>query len=219
MTPSRFAAPAAPPRAMALALTLLVHLMLALAWFAGRAQAPHARDEVQRIAFLMPLPVKTAPAHPAPLPAQAPARARPAALGAAPGPAEPAETAAAAAPSPAAAVDETAPAAPSLRERALRDVAAIARELRPAGPAGAGDEAPRLRLARLIGGAHGGRLWGADFDRRLSPDGVAITRVTRNGKAACYMSGTVNFVPGILHDSARPQAVKCPPDDGGWSRE
>ena len=216
---TRLATPAAPPRAMALVLTLLVHVLLVLAWFAVRAQAPHARDGGQRITFLMQVPSKATPAPAAAVLAQEHARPRAPAPAALPMHAESAQTAAVAAPLPAATTEEVAAAAPSLRERALRDVAAIARELRPASPAASGEEAPRLRLARLIAGARSGRLWGADIERRVSPDGVAITRVTRNGHAACYMSGTVNFVPGILHDSARPQAVKCPPEDGGWSSE
>lgn len=55
------------------------------------------------------------------------------------------------------------------------------------------------------------------MDRYVSPDGMAITRLTREGGARCYMSGTVNFVPGILHDSASPQEVNCPPASSGWA--
>ena len=56
-------------------------------------------------------------------------------------------------------------------------------------------------------------------DRYESGDGVIIERITRGGGSKCYMSGTVNFVPGILHDSSKPQVVSCPPAGGGWTRK
>lgn len=222
MSARPLAVQATPPRALALVLTLGVHLVLTLLWLADHARAPYAPGAAQRVAMLMQIPRKATPAPLLPVSPSGPVRVpqRPQLPAALPVQANPvADTTPVAAPQPLPPGDESERAAPSLRERALRDVTAIGRELRPAGPAATGDEPPRLRLARLMAGARSGHLWGADVERRVSPDGVAITRMTRNGKTVCYMNGTVNFVPGILHDAARPQTVHCPPDDGGWSRD
>jgi hypothetical protein len=51
-----------------------------------------------------------------------------------------------------------------------------------------------------------------------SSDGVRYTRMTRGGSSVCYISGTVNFVPGILHDSSKPTKTNCPPEDSGWMK-
>ncbi len=55
-------------------------------------------------------------------------------------------------------------------------------------------------------------------DRYESGEGVIIERLPRGGKSSCYMSGTVNFVPGILSDSSTPKTLTCPPAGEGWAR-
>lgn len=71
------------------------------------------------------------------------------------------------------------------------------------------------RLAAGIAAAHKGDMM-AKVDHYTSPDGVIYTRMKRGSETRCYMNGSVNFVPGILHDSAKPQRVNCPPEGSGW---
>jgi hypothetical protein len=74
---------------------------------------------------------------------------------------------------------------------------------------------PRARPPPRLPAAGIDRSNSSVMDRYVSPDEVAITRLSRGAGAKCYLSGTVNFVPGILHDSARPQQISCPPSGSG----
>ena len=56
-------------------------------------------------------------------------------------------------------------------------------------------------------------------DQYRSSDGVVIERITYGGKSYCVTSSTVNYVPGILHDSSRAREVTCPPASAGWVRK
>jgi len=56
-------------------------------------------------------------------------------------------------------------------------------------------------------------------DHYRSSDGVVIERITYGGKSDCVTSSTVNYVPGILHDSSRARKVTCPPASAGWVRK
>lgn len=132
-------------------------------------------------------------------------------------PAPPVQAEAVMVPAPLAAAPD--PFAPShtIHERAVAQAGKVDRELR-------GDQPLHLSLrpdsftAKLAAGfaaAHKGDMMGK-VDRYTAPDGVVYTRMRRGSEVRCYMSGTVNFVPGILHDSAKPQVVSCPPADAGW---
>ena len=123
-------------------------------------------------------------------------------------------------------ITEVAPTPPAisageLLERARRDVGKVDRELRgdtPPVPLVRPDTA-QARFERAMAGAWKDRSQTMVVDRYMSADGVVIERVSRGGDAKCYMSGTVNFVPGILHDSSRAQTVSCPPAGSGWTRK
>ena len=106
-------------------------------------------------------------------------------------------------------------------ERARRDVGKIDRELRGgATPVPlVGPDTPQARFEKALAGAWIDRSNTMVVDHYKSADGVIIERITRGGGSKCYMSGVVNFVPGILHDSSKPQGVSCPPPGSGWSRK
>jgi hypothetical protein len=121
---------------------------------------------------------------------------------------------------------EVAPAPPAisageLLERARRDVGKIDRELRGGTPpvAAVRPDTAQARFERAMAGAWKDRSQTMVVDRYMSADGVVVERVSRGGDARCHMSGTVNFVPGILHDGSRPQTVSCPPAGSGWTRK
>jgi hypothetical protein len=57
------------------------------------------------------------------------------------------------------------------------------------------------------------------IDHYKSADGVVIERITYGGKSYCVTSSTVNYIPGILHDSSKAREVTCPPADAGWVRQ
>jgi hypothetical protein len=108
--------------------------------------------------------------------------------------------------------------------QARRDVGKIDHELRGTGPLLSPNkpDSKQARLEQAMSEAFIDRSPAVLMDRYVAPDGVAITRVTTGARSKCYMSGTVNFVPGVvpgaLHDSSRPKSVSCPPADAGWSR-
>jgi hypothetical protein len=79
-------------------------------------------------------------------------------------------------------------------------------------------DSAQARLEKGIAAAYVGGSRGFTLDYYVSPDGVVITRKTTSGGVVCYMSGTINFTPGILHDSEKPQAVKCPADSEQWRK-
>lgn len=93
-------------------------------------------------------------------------------------------------------------------------------ELRGGKPVAVGlsPDSPRARFESLMASAFIDRSNTMTLDRYQSGDGVVIERVTRGGKSTCYMSGTVNFRPGILSDGSRPKTVSCPRGDG-WTRQ
>jgi hypothetical protein len=104
--------------------------------------------------------------------------------------------------------------------QARREVGKIDHELRGSAPPASliRPDSKQARMEEAMSAAFIDRSPAVFMDRYVSADGVAITRVTTGGRAKCYMSGTVNFVPGVLHDSARPKPVSCPPADALWSR-
>jgi hypothetical protein len=112
------------------------------------------------------------------------------------------------------------PSAQDIVERARRDIGKIDRDLRgraPIVPLEKPDSA-QARFERGMAAAFIDRSLTMTMDRYTSPDGVVITRITQGGGTACYMSGTVNFVPGVLKNSERPNSVNCPPASAGWTR-
>jgi hypothetical protein len=208
-------------RSLPLALTIAVHLLLAAClYLARRHPPPNSPPSRQSVLILLGArPLAAPPTTPASgtVPRTSDRHAPPRPL---PHPSEsdtpaPVSGAAAAAPAP----ELLPPGAGEIVARARRDAGKIDRALRAATPLPSfSADSSRARFERAMAAAWIDRSNSVVEDRYVSPDGVVITRLTRNGGTACYMSGTVNFVPGILHDSARPQSVNCPPADSGWSR-
>lgn len=205
-------------RSLPLALTIAVHLLLLACFYLARREPPPVAATVPQVYMLalvrpaVPPPAKPTIKPPAPTArAKAPARTvRPA-----PVPREaPAQAEAPAADAPAAA-----PLAGDLLERAKRDVGKIDLELRAGKAVALSADSPRARFERLMASAYIDRSNTMRVDRYQSGDGVVIERITRRGKTTCYMSGAVNFVPGILKDSSKPQSVSCPSAGDGWTRQ
>jgi hypothetical protein len=216
--PSAFLRKPVSRRCLPLLLTIAVHLLLAVLYLAQRHTVPPASSAAQRVFVAL---VARPERQPTPAPVLAP-RIRPhvpLAPAARPLPATEATPVSAvdvapAPPQPAAASDMLA--------QARRDIGKIDRELRGTAP-----PLPLLRpdtaQARFERAGAGAGAW-IDRSRTMvvdhyqSADGVIIERITRGGGSKCYMSGTVNFVPGILRDSSKPQGVSCPSPRSGWSR-
>ncbi|MES2295737.1 MAG: hypothetical protein V4582_01780 [Pseudomonadota bacterium] len=213
-----------------LALTLLVHLLLVLAWCFSRGSRPveHAQREelvyLQVSASRAPVDVpKPRPLRAVAAPISAPSQAKPSIkdatirtepLLAAPltaAPARPAPSISAAPLDPLAAPAQS---SLSARESALRDAGNIDRDLRGKIAPAARQGTPFSNFQSALAGAHIEKS-PVQMARYTSPDGVVITRVTQGSKVRCYMSGTVNFAPGVLKDGARPQPVNCP--TSGWT--
>ncbi len=219
-------------RVLPLMLTLLLHVLLIGGWLvAARAKpASGARPGAERVVMLLfAAPAKSAPkrrAAPAVPPLKPPPKKRarieatlpahkPTAI---PIPtqaeARPPERAQAAPAAPAAEIDELrikpTPGPTLVVERALRDVGRIDRALR-AGKSGVPanrPDTPVARFERLMAGAYIDRSSALGIDTYSSPDGVSYTRLTRGGRAVCYMGG-----------KARPREVNCPPPDSGWVKK
>ncbi|MES2148399.1 MAG: hypothetical protein V4508_01280 [Pseudomonadota bacterium] len=200
-------------RAVVLVLTLLAHLLLIMGWQAARSRHAGASGLSRPyVAWLL------APAARKPAPVRAivhaPVMSRVAPL---PAPVQrpPIEA-------PLTVVPSEARAAPSdtLTARARNSAGAIDRELRTGTPAvpALRPDSPQQRFERLMATAYIDRSLTLTSDHYTAADGVTITRLTQGGQSRCYMSGNVNFTPGILHDSARPQTVNCPPADSHWVR-
>ncbi len=203
-------------RGLPLALTIAVHLLIAALLLARRPPPPVPAGPHSYLLMLVrpavPPPVR---AQAAPSKERGASRARP--------PARPAPTALRTpAPPQASAVDQptAAPFVGSLLERARRDVGKIDLELRGGKPVAVGlaADSPRARFESLMASAFIDRSNTMTVDRYQSGDGVVIERVARRGKSTCYMSGTVNFRPGILSDSSVPKTVSCPKGEG-WTRQ
>ena len=86
-------------------------------------------------------------------------------------------------------------------------------------PALSADDAALKRFDKAADGAFIDRSNTRVIDHYRSIDGVIIERITYGGKSYCVTSSTVNYVPGILHDSSRAREVTCPPANAGWVRK
>lgn len=206
-------------RCLPLALTITVHLLLlACLYLARRQPAPSASagPQLTMLALIRPTvppsvePKKEIPKVRTAVRPQATVRvARPAPI---------VEQAPLQADAPVAEALAAAPVTGDLMERAKRTAGIIDREMREGKPVALSANSPRARFERLMAEAIIDRSSTMTVDRYQSGDGVTIERATRRGKARCYMSGTVNFVPGMLKDSSKPQPVTCPPPGDGWTR-
>jgi hypothetical protein len=215
-------------KGLPLALALMVHLLLALAFYLGRGARGPGPIQWEAFVYLTPnAPHRPANVHLArPLPsasasASANSRIDPirsaTAVAAMVEPSAPAAPAPVPAPAPAADLLEVAAGATlTVKESALREAGRIDRVLHAKG-----DRAPRLPpetpFSRFQAALAGAFIETSPvlMARHTSPDGVVITRVTQGSKVRCFMSGTVNYAPGLLRDSARPQSVNCP--TSGWT--
>lgn len=209
-----------PRRSLPLALTISVHLLLLAGLYLAQREPPPAKSTTPQ-RYMLAL-VRPSVPPPAPQQIKKPAvriATRPQApvrvARAAPMVEEAQAKADAPVPDPLAA----APVAGDLVERAKRDVGKIDRELRAGRPVALSADSPHARFERIMASAYIDRSNTMTVDRYQSGDGVLIERVTRRGKTSCYMSGTVNFVPGILKNSGKPQSVTCPPAGDGWARQ
>ncbi|MDL2353863.1 MAG: hypothetical protein QFF03_01265 [Pseudomonadota bacterium] len=206
-----------------LALTIVVHLLLILCVRLARPPALAAVPVTHSVMLVklapLPLPRRAFPiarrAPPLPAPARRPpvrvAVKAPQDAPAAAAPAAPAEP-----PAGAARQDSAA----GMLAQARRDVGKIDRDLRAAAPPVPllQADSAQQRFGHAMAAAFIDRSNTMVVDRYQSGDGVSIERITRGGGSKCYMSGVVNFVPGILHDSSRAQSVSCPPPGSGWTR-
>ncbi|MEO7496934.1 MAG: hypothetical protein ABIT83_08145 [Massilia sp.] len=240
--------PFARRRPAMLALVLAVHAGLCLLWMLSdrspRATDATPRGEL-KMTILMLLPAqrpKTAPVAPiavAKLPrtraaaSSAPATlARPAEVAPLPS-IPPADTAVAT--SPTAEAKQPAADTAELMARAKAMAGGVDRQLRAGAPLGGGlnpklypglppitadqiEKSAHTRIERAFASAFIDRSQTLIMDDYTGAEGAHITRITRGGKSVCYTSGVDNFVPGVLHDSSRPAAVRCPPPGPGWSR-
>ena len=102
----------------------------------------------------------------------------------------------------------------------------IDKELRAAAPGvlSSSPDTPTARMRRMMEGASIGGGNSATYARYVSPDGVSISRVTRGGRAVCYISALANMSPaaamrGAGAGGSGARQVNCPPADVGWSRQ
>ena len=211
-------------RSLPLALTIAVHLLLLACFYLVRPAAPPFAAATQRTMLMLivpklPPPVKQkikqtvvrTPSRPQPPVAARTPRAAPDAS-----PVPVAVPVQPEAPVPDALAG--APVAGDLAERARRSAGTIDRELRAGKPVALSADSRQARFEQMMASAYVDKSNTLTVDRYGSGDGVIIERLTRGGKSSCYMSGTVNFVPGILRDSSKPKTVTCPPAGAGWTR-
>jgi hypothetical protein len=112
-------------------------------------------------------------------------------------------------------------------EQAKREAVEADRQSRAAQPAPAVPKEPPLsgrqaqseRFDKAANAAFVDRSNTRTVDQYRSGDGVVIERITYRGKSYCVTNGTVNYIPGILHDASRAREVTCPPADAGWERK
>jgi hypothetical protein len=103
-------------------------------------------------------------------------------------------------------------------DRAIRAAEPQAKPDKPKTPALSGDSASQ-RFEKAADAAFIDRSNTRIVDQYRSADGVVIERITYGGKSYCITSSTVNYIPGILHDSSKAREVTCPPADAGWVRK
>jgi hypothetical protein len=209
--------------ALPLAVTLALHLLLALVWLHGRPHRPAGDGAPEVLSSLLPL---TLPA-PAPVARKArPQRPAPAARRIPSLPVH--EPASVPAPTPAAA-PVAAPAAGDIVARAIQDAGKIDRELRYGKP-GVLSDTGWSRLERGLAAAHIDRSRGVTTDSYTSPDGVVIYRSRQNGKQRCRMSGSIG-PPGVERSAGAILAgagsgggggtagtIDCPSGERDWTR-
>lgn len=114
------------------------------------------------------------------------------------------------------------PPSPALEELALRArqlAGAVDRELRHGVAAPAEVDSPVSRMRRGLESAYAGGAMGATADIYVSPDGVSITRWTRNSGARCYVRAAVNASPSAVLGAGGAREVNCPPANAGWQRQ
>jgi hypothetical protein len=104
-------------------------------------------------------------------------------------------------------------------DRDIRAAEPQAQQQAPKTPALSGGEAASQRFDKAAEGAFIDRSNTRVIDQYRSADGVVIERVTYGGKSYCVTSSTVNYIPGILHDSSKAREVTCPPANAGWVRK
>jgi hypothetical protein len=111
-------------------------------------------------------------------------------------------------------------------EAAKRDAVEVDRAIRAAAPPEPGKPPPLSgrasaveRFDKAADAAFIDRSKTRIVDQYRSADGVVIERITYGGKSYCVTSSTVNYIPGILHDSSKAREVTCPPANAGWVRK
>jgi hypothetical protein len=213
-----------------LAVTLGLHLLIALAWLARPAPPPRdAGGEVMSVLVRVPAPAAAKLPKPVPLPpTKVRHRDEPVHVPTAPAlptPSSPIDSVVPAIPAP-----SSAPTASELLARARQQAGAIDRELRdgrPAAPLSA--SGAQGRLERGIGGAYIDRSRTVRTDSYTSPDGVVTYRMRVGDKVLCRKSGSV--APGLEYSEGARLAgagsagsattagfVPCPTADVDWKR-
>jgi hypothetical protein len=213
-----------------LAVTLWLHLLIALAWLARPAPPPRdAGDEAMSVLVRVPAPAPAKLAKPVPLPTTK-VRHRDEPVHVPTSPSLPTPAAPIDAVVPAVAAPSSAPTASELFTRARQQAGAIDRELRdgrPAAPLSA--SGAQSRLERGIGGAYIDRSRTVRTDSYTSPDGVVTYRMRVGDKVLCRKSGSV--APGLEYSEGARLAgagsagsattagfVPCPTSDVDWKR-
>lgn len=232
----------------ALALTLLVHLLLVLAFVRSRdqqgAQETGSRERFLLVPLLPAPPAKPRATGRRPPPPAAPVRRAPRDTGLPPSAAAlptvqalpRTDPAPALPPAPAAPANDAAPAAMSAADilaRARKQAGAIDHELR-AGKPGVPRTAdtPGARLRQGLESAYIDRSHTEVMDTYTSADGVVIYRFRQGNKVRCRTTGSVGLgIPGGYSQGAvlagagsmggggTAGTVACPNDDRGWVRQ
>jgi hypothetical protein len=217
-----------------LAVTLGLHLLIALAWLARPAPPPgDAGGEVMSVLVRVPAPAPEPAKLPKPgprplLPSSVRHRDEPLLVPTAPAlpiPSAPSDPVA-----PAISVPSSPPTASDLLARARQQAGAIDHELRdgrPAAPLSA--SGAQGRLERGIAGAYIDRSRTVRTDSYTSPDGVVTYRMRVGDKVLCRKSGSV--APGLEYSEGARLAgagsagsattagfVPCPTSDVDWKR-
>jgi hypothetical protein len=217
-----------------LALTLLLHAVLLLAWMQGRT-VRRAPDLPQREISIL-LPARAAPARPrVPPPVRRPVTRAPAPAGppAMPAPAPTAPPVAAPAPQPAAPALPPTPSGADIAARARRDAGRVYAEL--SGGKSAVPDNPDTAWSRFANGVDGAHIESArteTMETYTSPDGVVIYRFRQGNRVRCRMTGGVGLgIPGgytlgqqlagagSAGGAGNAGFVPCPTDKPHWVRQ